>query len=107
MLLVAGRRSASASLTAGSGAGGWQASPPHASHASLSECRPLPAWPHPPLCAAAWVGEGRAVCEGIEHEEAPLVDAQDKAGVLRAATDYFADQQAAAEAGRRGRRRQP
>ncbi|EFN51314.1 hypothetical protein CHLNCDRAFT_141281 [Chlorella variabilis] len=76
MLLVAGRRSASASLTAGSG-------------------------------AAAWVGEGRAVCEGIEHEEAPLVDAQDKAGVLRAATDYFADQQAAAEAGRRGRRRQP
>lgn len=70
------------------------------------QCSTYPWWPEL-MDPAAWVGEGRAVCEGIEHEEAPLVDAQDKAGVLRAATDYFADQQAAAEAGRRGRRRQP
>ncbi len=51
--------------------------------------------------AASWVAEGRAVCEGIEHEDALRVDARDKAAVLQAATNYFAEQTAAAEEGRR------
>ena len=66
----------------------------------------------PPACtsaAAAWVAEGREVCEGIEHETALQVDPAERAPTLRAATAYFAEQlvakQAAArrqEAARRG-----
>lgn len=54
--------------------------------------------------AASWVAEGRAVCEGIEHEDALPVDARDKAAVLQTATNYFAEQTAAAEEGRRAGR---
>ena len=55
----------------------------------------------PGHAAAAWVSEGREVCEGIEHEDAAPVDAGEKGVALRAASLYFADQAAAAEAGRR------
>lgn len=41
------------------------------------------------------------MCEGIEHEDAVPVDPGEKAAVLQAATDYFAEQAAAAEEGRR------
>ena len=54
---------------------------------------------HPGLTgAASWVAEGQAVCEGIEHPDAPPVDPQGTAGVLREATEYFSDQLVAAEA---------
>lgn len=68
-----------------------------------SPARP-PAMPFalpPGIAAAAWVAEGRAVCEGIEHETALPVDPAEKAPTLRAATAYFTDQLVAKEAARR------
>lgn len=64
------------------------------------QCSTYPWWPEL-MDDVAWAAEGKAVCEGIEHDTALPVDAQEKAAVLRAATDYFTDQAVAAEAGRR------
>lgn len=64
------------------------------------QCSTYPWWPEL-MDDASWVAEGRAVCEGIEHEDAVPVDPGEKAAVLQAATDYFAEQAAAAEEGRR------
>ena len=61
------------------------------------QCSSYPWWPDL-MAPGAWLAESREVCEGIEHEEAPLVIAADKAGVLAAATGHFAAQ---ATAGRR------
>ncbi|KAL4857375.1 hypothetical protein ACK3TF_002256 [Chlorella vulgaris] len=69
------------------------------------QCSTYPWWPEL-MDPGEWAAEGRTVCEGIEHENALPVDVQDKAPVLRAATEYFAEQLAASNAGRLAKPRQ-
>lgn len=80
--------------------------PPRGNHSVIPGRSHCPRPPSHPLPAAAWVAEGAAVCEGIEHETALPVAAAEKAAVLAAATAYFTEQLVAAEAGRRSRKPQ-
>ena len=51
---------------------------------------------------AAWAAEGASRCEGINHEDAPVVEAEAAAVMLKAAARYMAAMENATPANRRG-----
>jgi Fe-S-cluster containining protein len=64
------------------------------------QCSTYPWWPEL-MDPAAWQQEKLSTCEGLDHDEAAALDVLHAAAQLKAATEHFAERDAAATAPKR------